>query len=106
MLKLADLRPFASLFFCTKILSEDPYLKFFISRVRTKHRERFSFFRASVICLPVATYFLSSLPCDEGTIAVNIFEDLPLGGLKLKIMGSPVDFNIFEDLPDLILIII
>ena len=61
----------ASFFFGMKILSEGPYLKFFISRVRTKHRERFSSFRVSVIRLPVATYFLSSLPCDDSTKAVN-----------------------------------
>ena len=61
----------ASLFFPTKILSEDPYLKSFISRVRMKYRERFSSFRPSVIRLPGATYFLSSLSCDDSTKAVN-----------------------------------
>ena len=61
----------ASLFFCIKILSEVPYSKSCISRVHTKHCERFRSYQASVLCLPVATYFLSSLPCDDSTKAVN-----------------------------------
>ena len=61
----------APIFFCMKILSEDPYLKFFISRVCSKHRECFCSYQASVIRLPVATYFLSSLPCDDRTKAVK-----------------------------------
>lgn len=55
-----------------KRLSEDPYLKSFISRVRMKYRERFSSFRPSVIRLPGATYFLSSLSCDDSTKAVKL----------------------------------
>ena len=31
----------------------------------------FCSYQASVICLPVATYFLLSLPCDDSTKAVN-----------------------------------
>ena len=54
-----------------KILSEGPYLKSFISRVRPKYRERFCSFSVSVICLPVATYFFSSRLCDDGTKAVK-----------------------------------
>ena len=61
----------ASLFFPTKILSEDPYLKSFISRVRTKYRERFSSFSRYRMRRVVTTYFLSSLQCDDGTIAVK-----------------------------------
>ena len=54
-----------------KILSEDPYLKFFISRICSKHCERFCSYQASVIRLPVATYFLSSLGSDDRTKAVK-----------------------------------
>ena len=59
--------------FSTKILSKDPYLKSFISRVRTKHRERFSSFRASVIRLLAEPFFLAALHRAVGTIAVNLF---------------------------------
>ena len=48
--------------FRTKILSEDPYLKFFISRVRTKHRERFCSFSRCATRLPVEEFFLPPLP--------------------------------------------
>ena len=62
----------ASLFFCMKILSEGPYLKSFISRVLCLYRERFRSYQASVIRLPVAKYFLSSLQCNNGTKAVKV----------------------------------
>ena len=61
----------ALLFFCTKILSKDPYLKFFIRRVLNLYCERFcSFSRYATRCV-VTTYFLLSLQCDDGTKAVN-----------------------------------
>ena len=62
----------ASLFFCTKILSEDPYLKFFISRVRTKHRERFSSFSRYATRLSVEAFFLTALHRAVSTKAVNV----------------------------------
>ena len=59
----------ASLFF---ILSEGPYLKSFISRVLCLYLKHFYSLQVSVICLPVATYFFSSLQCNDGTKAVKI----------------------------------
>ena len=66
----------ASLFFPTKTLSKDPYLKSFISRVRTKHRERFSSFSRYCTRRVVTTYFLSSLQCNDGTIAVKMNDEV------------------------------
>ena len=60
------------IFFSGKILSEGPYLKSFISRELCLYRERFCSLRASVICLPVATYNFLSLQCDNSTMAVNL----------------------------------
>ena len=62
----------ASLFFQMKILSKDPYLKSFNSRVRTNYRERFCSSRASVIRLRRAPYFLTVPHSTVGTIAVNL----------------------------------
>ena len=61
----------ASLFFPTKILSEDPYLKSFISRVRSKHRERFCSFSRYCTRLHVEAFFLPPLHRGVGTKAVN-----------------------------------
>ena len=85
------MRPLIVIIFSVKRLSEDPYLKSFISKVRTKQRERFCSSRASVIRLPVATYFLSSLPCDEGTIAVNDH-----GGIKIHYNDTTTNFILYN----------
>ena len=61
----------ASLFFSTKILSEDPYLKSFISRVRSKHRERFCSFSRYATRLRVEAFFLPPLHRGARTIAVK-----------------------------------
>ena len=61
----------ASLFFRTKILSEDSYLKSFIRRVLCSYRERFSSFRASVIRLLAEPFFLAALHRAVRTKAVK-----------------------------------
>ena len=58
-------------FFWMKILSEGPYLKSFISRVRSKHRERFSSFSLYCTRLHVEAFFLPPLHRGVGTKAVN-----------------------------------
>ena len=65
------LRPLRVIIFAVKRLSEDPYLKSFISRVRTKHRERFCSFSRYAIRLRVEPFFLAALHRAVGTIAVN-----------------------------------
>ena len=58
--------------FRTKILSEGPYLKSFISRVLCSYRERFCSFSRYAIRLRVEPYFLAALHRAVGTIAVKI----------------------------------
>ena len=53
-----------------KRLSEDPYLKSFISRVQTKHRERFCSFSRYAIRLRVEPFFLAALDRAVSTKAV------------------------------------
>ena len=65
------LRPLSFIIFSVKTLSEDPYLKSFISRVRTKHRERFHSFSRYAIRLRVEPYFLAALHRAVSTKAVN-----------------------------------
>ena len=67
------LRPLRLNIFSVKALSEDPYLKSFISRVRTKHRERFRSFSRYTIRLRVEPYFLAALHRAVSTKAVNTF---------------------------------
>ena len=57
--------------FRTKILSEDPYLKFFIRRVLCSYRERFSSFSRYATRLPVEAFFLPPLHRGASTIAVK-----------------------------------
>ena len=65
------LRPLRLLFFCTKILSEDPYLKSFIRKVLCLYRERFSSFSRYATRLPVEAFFLPPLYRGAGTKAVK-----------------------------------
>ena len=55
----------------TKRQSEGPYVMPSISRVFCFNPERFSSFSRHATRRGVTTYFLSSLPCDDSTIAVN-----------------------------------
>ena len=57
--------------FTVKRLSEGPYLKSFIRRVRSKHRERFSSFSRYCTRLHVEVFFLLPLHRGVGTKAVN-----------------------------------
>ena len=57
----------------TKILSEGPYLKSFISRVRTKHRECFHSLGATVIRLLAEPFFLVALNRAVCRKTVNAF---------------------------------
>ena len=61
----------ASLFFCTIILSEDPYLKPFISRVFCFDRNRFPSFSRYATLLSVEALFLAALHRAAFTIAVK-----------------------------------
>jgi hypothetical protein len=58
-------------FFWMKILSEGPYLKSFISRVRSKHHECFSSLSRYCTRLHVEAFFLPPLHRGVGTKAVN-----------------------------------
>ena len=57
--------------FSVKTLSKDPYLKSFISKVRTKHRESFSSFSRYATRLSVEAFFLTALHRAVGTKAVK-----------------------------------
>ena len=61
----------ASLFFCTKILSKGSYLSSFISRVHSKHRERFCSFSQYTTCLRVEPFFLTAHHRAVCTIAIK-----------------------------------
>ena len=65
------LRPLRLIIISVKRLSEGPYLKSFISRVRTKHRARFRSFSRYAIRLRVEPYFLAALHRAVSTKAVN-----------------------------------
>ena len=58
-------------FFSTKILSEDPYLKSFISRALCSNRERFCSFSRYATRLSVEAFFLAALHRAARTKAVN-----------------------------------
>ena len=62
----------ASLFFCTKILKEGPYLKSFIIRVRSKHRERFSSISRYGTRSRTVPYYLTVLHRTVRTKAVKV----------------------------------
>ena len=66
------LRPLRLIILSVKALSEDPYLKSFISRVRTKHRARFRSLRRYAIRHRVESYFLVALHRAVSTKAVNV----------------------------------
>ena len=57
--------------FCTKRLSEGPYLKSSISRVFCRNCKRFCSLIASVICLQAQPFFLATLHRAVSIIAVN-----------------------------------
>ena len=57
--------------FSVKRLNEDPYLKCFVSRVRSKHRERFCSFSRYTTRLRVGSFFLTALHRAVGTKAVK-----------------------------------
>ena len=65
----------ALLFFCTKILSEDPYLKSFIRSVLCLYRERFSSFSRYATRLPVEAFFSAPLHRGACTKAVNYYDE-------------------------------
>ena len=65
------LRPLRLIIISVKRLSEGPYLKSFISRVRTKHRERFRSFSCYATRLLVEAFFLPPLHRGASTKAVN-----------------------------------
>ena len=85
----------ALLFFSTKILSEDPYLKSFIRRVLCSYRERFCSSRASVIRLHAAPYFLPALHSAACTKAVN--PERSLTGLRSKQFLGPTRKGVFRE---------
>ena len=67
------LRPLRLIIIPVKRLSEGPYLKYFISRVGTKHRERFRSFSRYAIQIRVEPYFLAALHRAVSTIAVKLY---------------------------------
>ena len=68
---LTDVDRCALLFFSTKILSKDPYLKSFIRRVLCSYCERFSSFRRYATRPCRAPYFLTVPHSTVSTVAVN-----------------------------------